>query len=76
MVGLEVEVGDLLTKVQHTIMKRRICLEAFECRVASGKAAPLAYDSVSWVRPADFEKFALSSAPAQIVKALMQKNDE
>jgi len=68
--GLDVEIGESLVTVRHSIMDRRITVEAFLCSARAGRARPLRYEAVRWVAPADLPGLPLPSAPRQIADAL------
>ena len=68
--GLEIAVGDLLTRVKHAYTHFRITLHAFECRVVSGKPKPIGVADVRWVRMNEVGRYAFAVTDQKIIQRL------
>lgn len=68
--GIEVEVGERLTVVQHGYTHFSITLHAFHCRHLAGEPQPFGVADCRWVRPTDLEAFAWPRTDRQIIAAL------
>ena len=68
--GIEVEVGDLLTTVEHAYTHFRITLYAYACRYLSGEPQCLACTAWKWVTPAHLSSYAFPAANHAILLAL------
>jgi len=73
--GLDIEIGERLVRVSHSIMTRRIAVEAFLCKAISGKARAIQYKAVQWLSPDGVGGLPLPSAPRQIAEALVATLD-
>ena len=56
--AIEVEVGDLFTKVRHGFTHFRITLHAFTCRYVSGEPQTLGVRAFAWVTPDQLDRTA------------------
>ena len=68
--GIEVEVGSLLTSIRHAYSHFRITLHAFPCRYLSGKPQPLGCTDFRWVLPQELSDYAFPAADLKILKLL------
>lgn len=71
--GIEVEVGPLLTAVRHAYTHFRITLHAFHCRYLSGEPQPLGCSDFRWVRPQELSEYAFPAADLRIIQAILQQ---
>jgi A/G-specific adenine glycosylase len=68
--AIEVDVGPLLTTVDHAYSHFRMSLHAFHCRHTSGRPRALGCAAWAWVTLEDVDKYAFSVADQAIVRAL------
>ncbi|MBD2019597.1 A/G-specific adenine glycosylase [Leptolyngbya sp. FACHB-36] len=73
--GIDVEVGDRLTTVDHTYSHFRVTLEVHHCRHLSGEPQPIECDEIRWVTLAELDQFPFPKANVQIIEALRQSRD-
>ncbi len=70
LLGIEVEVGQLMTVLAHAYTHFRIRLHVFACCSPGGQAGKQAYDDCRWVSPADLANYALPVTDQKIVALL------
>lgn len=68
--GIEIEVGDLLTVVEHAYTHFRITLYALRCRLVSGEPHCLDCAAFRWVTLAELDALPMSVADRKIARAL------
>jgi len=68
--GLEIEVGDYLTTIQHGYTHFRISLHVFECRHQDGEPRALDCADWRWVGLADLEEYAFPVTDQKIIHML------
>ncbi len=68
--GLEIEVGQHLTTIEHGYTHFRISLHVFECRHLDGVPRTLDCADWRWVRLADLENFAFPVTDQKIIQLL------
>jgi A/G-specific adenine glycosylase len=68
--GIEVEVGELLTVVNHAYSHFRVTLHVHHCHHVAGDPQPIACDEVRWVSLAELDQFPFPKANGQIIAAL------
>jgi A/G-specific adenine glycosylase len=68
--GIEIEVGQPATQVEHTYTHFRITLHAFECRLASGRPHAIQVADWRWVRLNELDGFAFAVTDRKIIKVL------
>jgi A/G-specific adenine glycosylase len=68
--GVEVEVGELLTTVNHAYTHFRITLHAFRCRLAAGEPRCLDCAAFRWVTLAELDALPMSVADRKVAQAL------
>ncbi len=73
--AIEVEVGELITKVRHAFTHFRITLYAYECRYLSGEPQAIGCQAWRWVLPAELEQFAFGHADRQVIEALHEREN-
>ena len=66
-VGLTVEVGAALPKVEHHYEHARVCLHPFFCRRVSGEPRNLAVAEHRWVSPEELASYRFPEANAEIM---------
>jgi A/G-specific adenine glycosylase len=71
--GIEVDVGDLFTVVQHGFTHFKITLHAFTCRYRSGEPQALGVRNWAWVLPADFMRYSFGKADREVIRALEER---
>ncbi|MBN8636170.1 MAG: A/G-specific adenine glycosylase [Anaerolineae bacterium] len=68
--AIEVEVGDLFTRVEHGFTHFRITLHAFTCRYVSGEPQALGVRDWKWVLPGELSRYSFGKADRQVIDAL------
>lgn len=68
--GIDIEVGDHLTTVEHGYTHFSITLHAFHCRFCGGEPQALGVADWRWVSPDELDAFAWPSTDAKIIAAL------
>ncbi|MGF1498024.1 MAG: A/G-specific adenine glycosylase [Elainellaceae cyanobacterium] len=68
--GIEVEVGDRLTTVDHAYTHFRVTLVVHHCQHISGEPQPIECDEVCWVQPEELEAYAFPKANERIIQAI------
>ncbi len=68
--AIEVEVGDLFTKVNHGFTHFKITLHAFNCQYVSGEPQTLGVRAFAWVTPDQFDGYSFGKADRQVIAAL------
>lgn len=68
--AIEVEVGELFTRVEHGFTHFRITLHAFTCRYVSGEPQALGVRDWKWVLPTDLSRYSFGKADRQVIDAL------
>ncbi len=68
--AIEVEVGELFTRVEHGFTHFRITLHAFTCRYVSGEPQALGVRDWKWVLPDELSRYSFGKADRQVIDAL------
>jgi A/G-specific adenine glycosylase len=71
--GIAIEVGALLTSVEHAYTHFRITLHAFECRYRGGRIRLIGIDDYRWILPGELDEFALPAADHKIIALLKNR---
>lgn len=71
--GIEVEVGELFTVVQHGFTHFKITLHAFTCRYVSGEPQKLGVNDWAWVKPQDLAHYSFGKADRQVIRAMDER---
>lgn len=72
--AIEVEVGDLFTKVRHGFTHFRITLHAFECRYKSqGEPQRLGVRDFAWITPDQFDAYSFGKADRDVIAELRNR---
>ena len=78
--AIEVEIGDLFTKVDHAFTHFKITLHAFECRYLGAIAPyeePQALEAMAWawVSETDVDAYSFGKADRLVIAALRERRD-
>ena len=65
--GLTLEVQEQVRHATHSILHRRLCLEAFGCRLLRGR--PSEHSELRWVRPEHIPEIPVSGATRKLLDA-------
>ena len=68
--GIEVEVGRRLAKIDHAYTHFRITLHVFSCRHTSGRVRPAASTAWKWVLPRNLARYPFPRANQKVVEQL------
>jgi A/G-specific adenine glycosylase len=71
--GVEIEVGRLVTVVKHSYTHFKITLHAFACKLLKGEPQTLHVADWRWVTLAEIDKFAFPRTDLQIIDVLKNK---
>ncbi|MEP7292306.1 MAG: A/G-specific adenine glycosylase [Chloroflexota bacterium] len=71
--AIEVEVGELFTKVKHGFTHFKITLHAFTCQHVSGEPQTLGVRAFAWVTPDQFDRYSFGKADRQVIAALQNR---
>jgi A/G-specific adenine glycosylase len=71
--GIEVEVGELFTSVQHAFTHFKITLHAFTCRYVSGEPQKIGVQDWVWVKPDELSKYSFGKADREVIRALDER---
>jgi A/G-specific adenine glycosylase len=69
--GIEIEVGQRVARVDHSYSHFRITLHAFDCTQISGRVRKIGVADFRWVKPEELENFAFPKADRVIIEGLM-----
>lgn len=61
-IGVEIQIGQLISFVSHPYEKYTVDLFLYDCRIESGTPEPRNVLSFRWVPSSDFEQFAFTPA--------------
>jgi len=68
--GIQIDVGDLLTTVTHTYSHFKVTLNVHHCTHLSGVPQPIECDEIRWVTMETIEEYPFPKANIQIIEAL------
>ena len=71
--GIEIEVGKLVTQVQHAYTHFRITLHAYECRLVRGRPRAVQVADWRWVRLDELDDLAFAVTDRKIIQVLKKK---
>lgn len=71
--GIDIAVGDLFAKVNHSYSHFRITLYAFLCTHSRGRVRKLDVADFRWVAPLELQNFAFPKADRVIIQKLLEK---
>ena len=69
--GVEIEVGQLISFVSHPYEHYVVDLFLYECRLTSGELAPLAVNAFKWVTSAEFDQYPFTPADEASMNKLL-----
>ncbi len=69
--GVEIEVGQLISFVSHPYERYVVDLYLYECRIESGELEPLAVNSFKWVTSAEFDQYPFTPADEASMNKLL-----
>jgi A/G-specific adenine glycosylase len=70
--GIQVEVGELLTTVTHTYSHFKVTLNVHHCTHLSGEPQPIECDEIRWVTMENIEEYPFPKANIHIIEALKE----
>lgn len=73
--GIEIEVGDPLIKIDHAYTHFRVTLNVHHCRYIAGEPQPIECEEVRWVTVDQLEQYPFPVANVKIIEALQQHQD-
>lgn len=73
--AIEVEVGELYTRVRHGFTHLKITLHAFTCRHLSGEPQALGVRAWAWVRPDELTTYSFGKADRQIIAEMQARKE-
>lgn len=71
--GLSVEVGDHLTRVEHAYSHFKISMDVFDCRYTAGRVVLNGPDAFKWILIEDIEEYAFPGANRKFIPLLKNK---
>ena len=71
--GIEVEVGAPVARVEHAYSHFRITMHAFRCRLVSGDPTSATGEPVAWVAVEDLDDYAFPRANRRVIEALVDE---
>jgi 8-oxo-dGTP diphosphatase len=69
--GVEIEVGQLISFVSHPYERYVVDLYLYECRIQSGTLEPLAVSAFKWVTSAEFDQYPFTPADEASMNKLL-----
>lgn len=69
--GVEIEVGQLISFVSHPYEKYVVDLYLYECHITTGDLAPLAVNAFQWVTSAEFDRYPFTPADEASMNKLL-----
>lgn len=69
--GVEIDVGQLISFVSHPYERYVVDLYLYECHVTRGEPAPLAVSAFKWVTSAEFDQYAFTPADEASMNKLL-----
>jgi A/G-specific adenine glycosylase len=71
--GIEVEVGELFTVVQHGFTHFKITLHAFTCQHRGGEPRAIGVRDWAWVEPGNVKDYSFGKADREVIRALEER---
>jgi len=68
--GIEVEVKELIERIQHDYAEKSVHLKFFRCVLLKGEPTPLGCDAVAWVNAAQLADYAFPEADFRLLGKL------
>jgi 8-oxo-dGTP diphosphatase len=69
--GVEIEVGQLISFVSHPYERYVVDLYLYECRIQGGELSPLAVHAFKWVTSAEFDQYPFTPADEASMNKLL-----
>jgi len=69
--GVEIEVGQLISFVSHPYAQYTVDLYLYECSIRGGELAPLAVHAFKWVTSAEFDRYPFTPADEATMNKLL-----
>lgn len=69
--GIQIEVGELITSVKHAYTHFKITLHAYHCQYTSGTVEPQAAQAWRWVTPDTLPQYAFPKANKTVLEKLL-----
>ena len=69
--GVEIDVGQLISFVSHPYERYVVDLYLYECRIQSGELSPLAVHAFKWVTSAEFDQYPFTPADEASMNKLL-----
>jgi 8-oxo-dGTP diphosphatase len=69
--GVEIDVGQLISFVSHPYERYVVDLYLYECRIQSGDLQPLAVSAFKWVTSAEFDQYPFTPADEASMNKLL-----
>jgi A/G-specific adenine glycosylase len=73
--GIEVEVGELFTVVQHGFTHFKITLHAFTCQYVSGEPRAIGVRDWAWVTPDQLDRYSFGKADREVIGAMQERKN-
>ncbi len=69
--GVDAEVGELLTTREHAYADYVVELRLYQCRLGEQEPRPLKVRDLAWVRSSEFERYTFTPADERSMSALL-----
>lgn len=69
--GIQIEVGELITSVKHAYTHFKITLHAYHCQYVSGELQPQAAQAWRWVTPSELPLYAFPKANKTVLEKML-----
>jgi len=69
--GVEIDVGQLISFVSHPYERYVVDLYLYECRIQSGELSPLAVHAFKWVTSDEFDRYPFTPADEASMNKLL-----
>ena len=73
--GIGVEVGPGLERVQHEYPDKAVYLEFFRCKLVEGEPQALGCQAIAWVTPQELSRYEFPAADARLLDRLTTETD-
>ena len=70
-IGVEIEVGQLISFVSHPYERYVVDLYLYECHITGGEPAPLPVHAFKWVTSAEFDQHPFTPADEASMNKLL-----
>ena len=69
--GVDIDVGQLISFVSHPYERYVVDLYLYECRITGGDLSPLAVNAFKWVTSAEFDQYPFTPADEASMNKLL-----